>query len=68
LLERLNLCSEKELLKELKEITEWTYGQVELHHWIGVLNRCDTILERACHKEDESSWVLDCDLAGNKEV
>ena len=68
LIERLKSCSEDELLVELKKIETWTYGKCELYHWVDVLDLCDTILERACRKEHENSWVLACDLPQNKQV
>jgi E3 ubiquitin-protein ligase HUWE1 len=64
----LKSCSEDELLAELKKIETWTYGKCELYHWVDVLDLCDSILERACHKECENSWVLACDLSQNKQV
>ncbi|XP_032797159.2 LOW QUALITY PROTEIN: E3 ubiquitin-protein ligase HUWE1 [Daphnia magna] len=68
LIERLKSCSEDELLVELKKIETWTYGKCELYHWVDVLDLCDSILERACHKEHENSWVLTCDLPQNKQL
>lgn len=68
LIERLKACSEDELLAELKKIETWTYGKCELYHWVDVLDLCDSILERACRKEHENSWVLACDLPQNKQV
>jgi len=52
----------------LKKIETWTYGKCELYHWVDVLDLCDSILERACRKEHDTSWVLACDLPQNKQV
>jgi len=68
LIERLKSCSEDEILAELKKIETWTYGKCELYHWVDVLDLCDTILERACRKDHENSWVLACDLPQNQQV
>ena len=68
LIDKLKACSEEELLSELKKIEAWTYGKCELYHWVDVLDLCDSILEKACRKDHEHSWVLACDLLPNKQV
>lgn len=68
MIDKLKACSEEELLSELKKIEAWTYGKCELYHWVDVLDLCDTILEKACKKEHEHSWVLACDLQQHKQV
>ncbi|KAB7504010.1 E3 ubiquitin-protein ligase HUWE1 [Armadillidium nasatum] len=64
LIEKLYNCSNEELLPILKSIETWSYGKCELHHWINVLDRFDSILEDATKKE-ENQWVLPCDLSKN---
>jgi len=68
LIEALKSCSEAELLNELENLKPWINEKCELYHWVDVLNICDNVLERACQKENESSWVLACDLPENKNV
>ena len=62
-------CNKAELLNELENLKPWINEKCELYHWVDVLNICDSVLERACQKENESiSWVLACDLPENKNV
>ena len=68
LIETLKSCSEDELGVTLKNIVTWKYGQCDLNDWVDVLDRCDSIFERACLKECDNSWVLPCDLQNNKKV
>ena len=42
--------------------------QCELYHWADVLDICDEVLERACKKENDSQWILPCDLPQNGKV
>ncbi|XP_042241661.1 E3 ubiquitin-protein ligase HUWE1-like isoform X2 [Homarus americanus] len=67
LIEKLQNCSNAELLPVLRSVESWSYGKCELYHWIDVLDRFDTILEQAAEK-DEDKWVLPCDLQENGHV
>lgn len=67
LIEKLQKCSNEELLPVLRSVESWNYGKCELYHWIDVLDRFDTILEEAAEK-DEDKWVLPCDLPENSHV
>lgn len=67
LIEKLQTCSDDELLSVLKSVETWSYGKCELYHWIEVLDRFDTILENAV-KKDEDKWVLPCDLPENAQM
>lgn len=67
LIEKLQNCSNEELLPVLRSVESWSYGKCELYHWIDVLDRFDTILEEAADK-DEDKWVLPCDLPENCHV
>ncbi|XP_037772840.1 E3 ubiquitin-protein ligase HUWE1-like isoform X4 [Penaeus monodon] len=67
LIEKLQSCSNEELLPVLRSVETWSYGKCELYHWIDVLDRFDTILEEAAQK-DEDKWVLPCDLPQNNHV
>ena len=65
LIEKLQVCSDEELLKVLQSYTSWNFGKCELFHWINVLDRFDGILENATTPSLESPWVLQCDQIEN---
>ncbi|CAG8444226.1 3604_t:CDS:10 [Ambispora leptoticha] len=43
-------CQDEEIPNVVASIREWSYPRGDLFHWIGVLNRFDTILENICQK------------------
>ncbi|OZJ01676.1 hypothetical protein BZG36_05393, partial [Bifiguratus adelaidae] len=50
LIEKLQNAKEDELADILDAIKEWPFPRGDLYHWIGVLNRFDTILETTCNE------------------
>ncbi|CAG8789185.1 9272_t:CDS:2, partial [Acaulospora morrowiae] len=48
LIQKLNECREEEIPDIVDSVREWSYPRGDLFHWIGVLNRFDTILENIC--------------------
>ena len=38
------------------KITTWTVGKCELYHWVAVLDRFDTLLEKACSTREKNKW------------
>ncbi|XP_047736696.1 E3 ubiquitin-protein ligase HUWE1 isoform X2 [Hyalella azteca] len=71
LIEKLQTCSDEELLEVLRGFHSWSFGKCELYHWTFVLDRFDGILEQAATRQQPSSgelqesWVLHCDLPEN---
>ncbi|CAG8500448.1 3553_t:CDS:10 [Paraglomus brasilianum] len=50
IIQKLTDCQEDELPSVVASVPEWTFPRGDLFHWIGVLNRFDTILEDICNK------------------
>ncbi|KAG9291851.1 hypothetical protein G9A89_012136 [Geosiphon pyriformis] len=48
LIQRLTECQDHEIPSIIASQQEWSYPRGDLFHWIGVLNRFDTILETTC--------------------
>lgn len=61
LIERLQQCSNTELLEQLSKINTWTFGKCELLHWAQVLDVFDKILGEAAQKSEDNKWALHCD-------
>lgn len=65
LIDKLRNCPRAELLRELSEVSTWTFGKCELYHWMNVLDTFDTILEEAAKASESNSWALHCDTNYN---
>ncbi|CAG8511149.1 8932_t:CDS:10, partial [Scutellospora calospora] len=48
LIQKLNECREEEIPGIVESAIDWSYPRGDLFHWIGVLNRFDTMLENIC--------------------
>ena len=73
IIEKLQTCSDEDLLDALKCFQSWNYGKCELYHWCGVLDRFDSILEKATAKHDPEeknpdTWVLEVDTKKDAQV
>lgn len=62
LIDKLKSCSNAELLDELSQVDNWTFGKCELYHWIDVLDIFDTVLEEASQTIAGNRWALACDV------
>ncbi|CAG8441327.1 3125_t:CDS:10 [Ambispora gerdemannii] len=50
IIQLLTECQDEEIPNVVASVKEWSYPRGDLFHWIGVLNRFDTILENICQK------------------
>ncbi|KAF0392672.1 E3 ubiquitin-protein ligase HUWE1 [Gigaspora margarita] len=48
LIQKLSECHEEEIPRIVESAIDWSYPRGDLFHWIGVLNRFDTMLENIC--------------------
>ncbi|KAI9270590.1 hypothetical protein BDA99DRAFT_478483 [Phascolomyces articulosus] len=52
LIKSLEQDSEEQIAHNATQIKDWTYPRGDLFHWVGVLNRFDSILQRTCGEYD----------------
>ena len=67
LIEQITNCNDEELLTKLKDFKSWSYGKCELYHWCNILDRFDSILEKAAAKHNPdgtktNTWVMHIDM------
>lgn len=67
LIEKLQSCSNEELLPVLRSVETWSYGKCELYHWIDVLDRWvsdSALLRKVWVCCDILNWLRSCYCKG----
>ncbi|XP_064399727.1 E3 ubiquitin-protein ligase HUWE1-like isoform X3 [Halichondria panicea] len=60
LTEKLQTCSDEDLVRTLQSVSVWRYGKCELYHWVDALDRFDEILEQAASREAAGDTNINC--------